>query len=192
MININDVTTLVSETKNLVADQTFTDLTKKLNTSGVAFDGIEGLGDASASSSVVLINTGGYPNQKVTAVLNFPSPTTAGIEDIGVLLRVLSFDSPNASYYYARVDGGTAKITRVLNGSFTTLTSQAFALAQGDNVTITFTAVGDLLSATFDAGGSPTTVNLATTDNQVARRGIMGFRSLSSAVWCRSLAWEQL
>lgn len=192
MINTRDVTEKVSDSKDMVVDQTFTDLTKKLNTSGVAFDVVEGLGEAAANSSVVFVNAGGFPNQKIVVVMNYPAPTTAGNEDIGALLRILSFDSPNASYYYARVDAGFAKITRVLNGSFTTLTQQAFALAQGVDVTITFTAVGDLLTAIFDAGGAPATVNLSVSDNQVARRGVMGFRSSSSAVWFRSAAWDQL
>ena len=125
-------------------------------------------------------------------MLNFPAPTTAGNEDIGLLLRFMTNDSPDATYYYARVNGGVAKITKVVSGAFTTLSSQAFALPQGTNVTITFSAVGDLLSATFDAGGAPPTVNLSAVDSDIPQRGIMGFRSLTSAVWCRSLAWDQL
>ena len=192
MINSNDVTTLLSVTKDLVADQTYTDLTKKLNTGGVAFDATFGLGDATATSSLVLVNAGGFEDQKIEAVMRFPAPTTAGIEDIGVVLRAMTFDGTDDTYYYARVDGGTARITRVVNEAFVNLTSQAFALPQNTDVTITFTAVGDLLSATFDAGGAPATVNLSTTDNNIPRRGVMGFRSLTSAMWCSSLTWEQL
>ena len=66
MINVNDVVTRVSYTKDLIADQTYTDLTKKLNTSGIAFDAVEGLGDAAANSSMVLVNSGGYPDQQIT------------------------------------------------------------------------------------------------------------------------------
>jgi hypothetical protein len=192
MINANEVTTLVSGSKNLITEQNYYHLTEKLNTTGVAFDVSEGLGDATSTSSVVLINSGGYDDQKITAVLNFPSPTTAGSEDIGVILRCLTFDSTDDTYYYARVDGGIAKITRVLDNSWVTLTSQAFALAQGTNVTITFSAVGDALNATFDAGGSPATVNLSTTDSNIPGGGVMGFRSNASTVWCRDLIWEQL
>jgi len=192
VINSNDITSLVSVSKDLINDQTFKDLTKKFNTSGVSFDAVEGLGDATSTSSLVLINSGGFSDQRITAVLNFPSPTSAGSEDIGVMVRVLSVDSPDANYYFAHVDAGVAKITRVADGTFTTLSSLSFSLAQGTNVTITFSAVGDLLKATFDAGGSPATINLSATDSQIPARGCMGFRSLTSAVWCRSLTWEQL
>lgn len=192
MININDIVAKVSETKDLIADQTFTDLSKKANTGGITFDVAEGLGDNANITTVLLINSGGYPDQRIQAVMNYPAPTVAGFEEIGVVARLLSFDSPDASYYYARVDAGVAKITRVLNGTFSTLTSSAFALAQGVNVTITLTCVGDLISATFDAGGTPATVNLSVTDSAVAQRGVLGFRSSNSAMWCRSLEWSQL
>lgn len=192
MINSNDVVKLVSGSKDLIAVQDYKNLNKKLNTGGVSFNVTEGLGDNTATSSMVFINSGGFQDQKITAVMNYPSATTAGNEDIGVMLRTITTEGADASYYYARVDGGFAKITKVLDGTFSTLTSQAFALGQGENVTITFSAVGNVLSATFDAGGSPATVELSALDDSIPTGGVLGFRSLSSAVWCRSLAWEQL
>jgi hypothetical protein len=193
MININEIVTKVGPiTKNLVSDQTYDQLTKKLNTAGVAFDVTHGLGQAAANSSAVLINSGGFLDQEVIAKVKYASPTTAGAEEIGALVNVLSFDSPDANYYYARVDGGTAKITKVVDGTFTTLTSSAFALAQDDIVTITFSRVGNLLTADFESGGTPATVNLSTTDSSLVAGGVMGFRSLSSAIWCSELSWRQV
>jgi len=192
MINTNDVTSPLSETKDLTTDQTWTDLSKKTNVGGIKFSGSLGLGVDTSTSTVALINSGGYPDQKVTAVMRYSSPTTAGSEEIGVMLRILTLDGTDDTYYYARVDGGIAKLTRVLNESFTNLSTQAFALAQDTDVTITFSAVGNTLSASFDAGGTPATVNLAVSDDQIAHRGLLGIRSLSSTFWCSSVAWEQL
>lgn len=191
MFNAQGLITKASLTKDLVVDQTTADLIEKLNTSGLGFDVTEGYGDAAATSSAVLIALGGFADQKIVASLKYAAPTAQGSEDIGVILRCTSMDSPDIGYYYCRVDGGTARITRV-TGSFTTLASGAFALPPDTLVTITAQAVGNQISATFDAGGAPATVNLNATDSGIPARGVFGFRSLTSAIWCRSFTAEQL
>lgn len=192
MINRKDVVQLISGSKDLINDQTWDDMIPKYNTTGIVFDASEGLGEAAADTTLVFVAAGGFPNQRITATLNYPAPTTAGNEEIGVLLRCHTVDGTDDDYYLARVNGQQAQITKVVGGSFTTMSQTAFALPQGQNVTITFEAVGDQLKATFDAGGSPATVNLSTTDSEVPRRGLMGFKSSGSTIWCRSISWEQL
>lgn len=193
MLNKADVKSRVVFTKDLINDQTYDGVNEKLNTSDLAFDGTEGLGSDNGSSTAVTINVGGFDDQKIIAALKYVSPTTAGSEDIGVMLRLQTFDSPDATYYYARVNGGSAKITKVVDGSFTTLTSSAFALAQDTVVTITFSAVGNQLTALFQAtGGSPSDVTLSTTDSSIQTKGMFGYRSLNSTVYCRNFTVEQL
>ena len=181
----------ISLTKDFVADQTVNNVHEKLNTSGLGFDVTEGYGyDAASTSTAWVMAIGGFNNQYAQAVLKYVSPTTAGSEDIGVLLRCTSLDSPNASYYYARVDAGDAEIVRVLNGTFTTLSSTPFVLPQDELVTITFTAVDTALSATFSAT-TPSDVTVSATDANITG-GNPGVRSQSSTVWCRSIDIRQL
>jgi hypothetical protein len=167
MLNKTDVKSRIVFAKDLINDQTYNGVNEKMNTSDLAFDETEGLGSDNGSSTAVTINVGGFDDQKIVAVLKYVSPTEAGGEDIGALLRLQTMDSPNATYYYARVDGGNAKITKVVDGSFDTLTQSAFALAQDTVVTITFSAVGNQLTALFQAtGGSPSDVTLSTSDSR--------------------------
>ena len=179
-------------TRDFVAVQTTLDIHEKINTSGLNFDVTEGYGYSAASTSTAWVMAfGGSQNQYCQAVLKYVSPTSAGSEDIGVLLRCKTLDSPNTSYYYARCDAGNAKITRVIDGSFTTLTSSAYALPQDELVTITFTAVADTLSATFVAT-TPGTLTLSATDTQIPSGGSPGCRSLSSTIRCRSIVCREL
>lgn len=191
MFNASALITKISLSKDLVIDQTTIDLIEKLNTSNIGFDVAEGYGADDGASTAALIAMGGFPDQKIVAQLKYVAPTAQGSEDIGVILRCTSMDSPDIAYYYCRVDGGTAKITRVTS-SFTTLASAAFALPQDTLVEITAQVVGDQITATFDAGGSPATVQLNATDSAIPARGVMGFRSLSSTIWCPAFALEQL
>jgi hypothetical protein len=193
MLNKADVKSRIVFTKNLISDQTYNGVNEKMNTSDLAFDAVEGLGSDNGSSTAVTINVGGFDDQKIIAALKYVSPTTAGNEDIGVMLRLQTMDSPDATYYYARVDGGNAKITKIIDGAFTTLTSSAFALTQDTVVTITFSVVGSQLTALFQAtGGSPSDVTLSTSDSSIPSGGMFGYRSLNSTVYCRSFTVEQL
>ena len=181
----------VALAKDLVGDQTFYGIFEKFNTGGTAFDVTEGFGAADTNSSLVLVAAGGFPDQRMTATMKYVAPSASGNEDIGVIVRAKALEAPNASYYYARVDAGVAKITKVLDGVFSTLTSQAFVLPVDTLVTITFSAIGTALSATFDAGGAPATVNLNAIDADIDT-GLMAFRSLSSSVYCRSFLAEEI
>jgi hypothetical protein len=192
MFNTTDIPSKVRLTKNLITDQSYDGVLTKLNAADTVFSVTEGLGSDNGSSTIFLVNVGGFDDQQITAVLKFVAPTTAGSEEIGVMLRVIALDSTDDSYYYARVDGGLAKLTKVVNEIFTTLSQNSFALAQDQLVTITFSVVGSRLSATFDAGGSPATVTLSATDTDIPSGGLIGIRSLSSTVYCRSFTAEQL
>lgn len=193
MITYADLPAKFSLTKNLVSTQTFRHLTTKVNTP--AFDATLGLGLATATSWVALVHGGGFNDQRVTAVMRYVSPTAQGSENFGVILRVQCVETGDAAstdYYYFRCNTGNARITRVVGNTFTNLTSQAFVLPQSTNVTITASIVGSALSATFNAGGSPATVNLAATDTQIATGGLMGFRTTSQTGYCSSFTVEQL
>lgn len=178
--------------KDFVADQTLRQVHEKLNTSGLNFDVTEGYGYSAASTSTGWVMAhGGYPNQYCQAVLKYVTPTAAGSEDIGVMLRCQTLDSPDATYYYARCDAGNAKITRVVDGSFSTLTQGAYVLPQDELVTVTFTAVDDTLIATFSAA-TPGDLTLSTVDTQIPDGGSPGCRSLSSTIRCRSITCREL
>ena len=179
--------------KDLTSDQTYNNLTFRLNSSGRAFSGANGLGTSTATSTVAFIHIGGFDDQRITAVMKYITPTTSGEEDFGVLARVQSQeDAASQSYYYARVSNGIAKLTRVNGGSYTNLSTSAFALPQDTDVTITLQVIGSAISATFNAGGDPTTVNLSAIDTSITSGGLMGFRTLTSTGYCKSFTVEQL
>lgn len=192
LIRTNDITNKLTWSKNLLTDQTYTGIVLKLNTSGLGFDAVEGLGAADNNNTAVLTTFGGT-DVRVIGIMKWVSPTTSPSDEIGVVARLTSLDSPNQTYYYARADGGFARITKVVNGSFTNLTSTAYALSANTLVTITFTIVGNQLSATFTTeAGSPTNVSLSANDSSISGFGICGFRTQSSSIWCRYLSVEQL
>ena len=191
MRSINNLARL-SLSKDFIADQTTTNVQEKLNTGGIGFDVVEGYGyDAASTSTGFVFSIGGFDDQRILADMKYVAPTAAGSEEIGCILRCLSFDSPNASYYYARADAGNARITKVIDGTFTTLTSTAFVLPQDEVLTIDFTVVGTLLEASFTAA-TPGTVNLSTNDSDIPGGGLPGCRSQSSTIWVRNALVEQL
>lgn len=195
MISTRDIPARYSHEKNLVTDQTYTYLQKKINTAAVGFNATEGLGVADNNSSVTLGTVGGPADQRVTADMKWVAPTVSPNEEIGVLARCRTMEStlPGADYYYARVDGGIAKLTKVLAGAFTNLAQSAFAVPIDTLVTIELTCVGNQITAIFTCGGvagSPLT--LQATDNDISTGGQMGFRSLTSSHWCRRFKQELL
>jgi hypothetical protein len=134
---------------------------------------------------------GGFNDQRVTATMQFPAPTAAGAEFIGVFLRCIQFDV-TTNYYFVGLFHGTAVIVKIVAGVSTTIATVAFALAQGVSVTITASAVGSLLTGKFVAsGGSPATVTITATDTNHTR-GFTGFTSIASAIWVSALKSEQL
>ena len=186
--------------KDCIGDQTNNNISVVLNSTGatpVAFDATQGLGVATNISSIVLLMYGGFDAQRITTVLNFPSPTTAGTEDLGAILGMYNYKNTFENYLYARVHAGVASITSVVAGSFATLTSTAWSVAQGVSMTIVCKRVGTLITASFTAASGPGPVNLSTTltggtATALSSGGMMGFRSLSKAVWCQSMIGEQV
>lgn len=191
MLNKRDITRKCYLSKDLTTDQTLNNLIKKTNTANLKFSGTLGYGAADGATTFVLMPGGGFDDQKITATFTYVSPTTAGVEDMGALLRLQSADTP-ASYYYARVNAGFAKITKVISGTFTTMTQTAFVVAQNQPVQITFSAVGNVLSASFLLPGTGTQVDLAASDTQIPSAGSPGYRSLTATVFCKSFVIEQL
>lgn len=193
MLSTRDVSK-VFFAKNLISTQNFNYLTVRNNTAGVAFNVSEGCGEAASNSSVVVALIGGFADQKVTAEMKYVSPTLLAASDIGVMARFTNPDSTgvtNATYYFARVDGGVAKITKVVTNTFTNLITSAYALAQGDIVSISLTCKGSSISATF-YNSTLGTLTLAATDTEITNPGLCGFRSLTSSIWVRSIQVEQL
>lgn len=186
MITTQGMNDLVVLNKNLISDQTYAGLSKKLNVGGLSFVAGQGLSTgASATSSIILGTCGGFPNQQMQSTMRYIAPSTAGTEDLGCILRCSSTE--DANYYYARVNGGVAKITKVVAGTFTTLTSSAWVIAVNTDFTITFSVVGNTFTALFQAGGSPADLTLSVTDSSLPAGGAMGVRSgptsATAATW---------
>lgn len=183
----------LSFSKDLIADQTFTGITIKLGTSDRVFTVGEGLGVVTADSMLALLHIGGFDDQRVTGVMKWIAPSTPADHEFGVIARFQTIDeTADEAYYFARVDDGQAELVKKVGSSFITLSSGAFVVPSDTDVTITLEVVGSALSATFDAGGSPATVNLATIDTDIPSGGLMGFRTRSAAGYCSSILAEQL
>lgn len=194
MLTKSDVTGKVSFYKNMITDQTFRYLNVRQNSAGVAFDVTEGLGEAASNTSVVVALIGGFADVRVYGDFKYVSPTSQANSDLGLFGRFTNPDHSgygNGSYYYARVDGGVAKLAKINVGTFTTLSSTNWALAQGDVATITLVCRGSAISATFYNAGLGT-VTLAATDTSIPEAGCAGFRSASSSLRCRNLGVDQL
>lgn len=138
-----------------------------------AFDA-NGVSAAAATTNILQCLVGGFADQKITAVLK--TSTTAGSERLGVFLRFLTNATGEATYYYLQCQQGTARIQKVVDGTFTTLTSGAFAFAANTEYTFTFQVVGTALTGSIDdlAGNS---ISLSASDSANAGPGIMGCRS---------------
>lgn len=180
-------------TKNflLAGDQNLRNLIPALNSTNLAFHATNGYGaPANATSTMVLVASGGYPDQRCVNVLHYETPTATGSEDMSTMLRC----SYTYDHLLARVHLGVASIGAVLaGGAIVTLISSAFAVAQGADVTIDFQAVGTALTAVFTStgvAGSPLTLN-ATDTVGVPQGGLMGWRSLSANVYNKSVSWSQ-
>lgn len=195
MISSGDVRPLFSLTKNLVTDQTWAGINKKINVTNCVFDATEGLGRAASESTAVLVCGGGFNDQKITATMKYVSPTATSASEIGVIARCNTLDNigTSESYYYARIDNDVAKLTKVVAGVFTTITSAAWPLAQNVLATVSLSCVGSTITATFESSANPGVITtLTATDTSIPSGGLMGFRSLSSSIWVRSFTAEQL
>jgi len=195
MLSTAGIRPKVSLVRSLISDQTLANLHKLLNSAGLVFDVAEGLGTgAAATSSIVLVGAGGFANQQITADLKWIAPSDVASHDIGVIARVSTVHADTeCDYLYARVDGGVAKISKVIGGAFTTLTSNAFVVPIDTVVTVRLSCVGTTITAVFTCAGVPgSPLTLSTTNADVPQGGLMGMRSLTSTVWMRSFTAEEL
>jgi len=200
-LNLTDILPAPTLSKDLVADQTWYNVHRLLGTTAMGFQPAKGLGvwngAAPTNTSIMFaLGIGGFNDMLVTGLCYYDAAVTApGNEDLGILGRFLTNHTPNATYYYARVDGQQAKITRIADGVFTTLTQSPFALPAGEDVTITLQCVGGVLTATFTAT-TPAPVALQTDDSAaptyISGPGLCAFRTQNSSGWCKSLAMQEV
>lgn len=194
LFNTAELTDHVNFSKNLITDQNFNNIMIRTNSAGIAFSPTLGLGEAASNTSVWVFLVGGFADQRMTATMRYVAPTAQAASEIGVMGRFtgpLSTGHTTATYYYARVDGGVAKITRVLAGAFTDLITGAYNLAQNVDVTIAFSCVGSQLRADFSSSG-PGNLTLEATDSNITVAGCGGCRSQASSIYCSSFQMEQI
>lgn len=192
MLSSANIRAALTLSKDLIADQTYDGFNKKLNTAGIAFDAVEGLGQAANNSSLIVVNLGGFANQRITSDMKWVAPTLAAGYEIGCIARALTLDT-NASYYYARCDGDVAKLTKVVAGVFTNISTNAFVLPINTVVNVVLQCVGNTHTAIFTAAGVPgSPLTLSGVDASIPSGGLMGLRSLTSSVWWRNFLAEEL
>lgn len=199
MISSGDIRPLVFITKDLIADQTYSNISRVVNVVAAhGFDASKGLGTAEASvTTMMFVHAGGFDDQRLTARMTFGSATSTANSDIMVCVRVKSKEtSPSGSnvFYSARQDGDVARISYFNGTSYTTLTSVAHPCSADQVVEISLQVIGNALTATFEnVTANPGVVTtLTATDSTITGGGLMGFRSLSSSIWVRSFTAEQL
>lgn len=179
--------------KNFITEQDWIAVFQLLNGSSWGFDAVEGLGTEVASSTVVLL-PGSTPdgNADMEIVSEFAAPDA--VFEGGIMARMTGFNTPNANYYWARITGGEARIVKVVGGTATTLDSDTFGHVAGDVFNVTLTVQGDQLSATFENITNPNTVNLSSTDSDIADPGVAGLRTgfTDSEVWWRTVSVRTL
>lgn len=187
--------------KNTIAVQNFLGLTVKLNVAGCTFSPGLGVGQASATSTAILVNAGGWENQRVVGTLQYPSPTASGSQDLGVMLRAMAWDTPpGITGYWCRSVAGMLRWSKVVNGVASTLTQKAWAPLQGQLFTMDASAVtqpnGDVrLDCSVTGGPGPDSlgwVDTAASSPIVGTGGLMGVRSLVQAMWLSDINVYQL
>jgi len=183
--------------KNFITDPYYNNFSPVLLNTAV-FDGTEGWGSGTADSKIIAGHCGGFNDQKVVSYCKYPS----GSDNFGPIVRGVNlYENSRRRYYQARIQGGNARITKVIgNGSSDVHTNiagpTAFALAAGTLVTITLEIRGSALKASFVAdGGSPASVfNMTATDSDIPAGGLIGWRTLASSGggpgWIRTIRME--
>ena len=156
-----------------------------------AIDG-SGFSASSGTSNIAQCLVGGFYDQKITASLT--STTAGGTATLGVFARFLTNITGSASYYYARQNAGTFRLQKVVNGTFTTLSSGAFVFTATTWYTFILQCVGTAISCSIDDGAG-NSLALSAVDSAIAGPGIMGFRSgptTGSQISCRSWTCEEV
>lgn len=181
----------LSYSRDFVSDQSWEGVQRLLGTASTAFDASLGLGVATATSVLFATNFGVAADYSLTGVMRYTSPTTAGVESMGLLVRFSTNHSPDATYYYIRQDAQKAKLVSVVDGTFTTLAEANFALPADTDLTISGTvrSVGGVnqLSFTWSASGL-SDVLLEASDSDIGAGGLVGFRTSSQVGYLKSLS----
>lgn len=194
MISSEDIRSLPSLTKDLVSDQTEAGIFKKTNVSAIGFDATKGFGQNTSNSSThVLVAMGGFNDQKMTAKLRWGNFTTQANSDIQVYCRIQGLDATKTAYV-ARMDNDVARISKMVAGSYTNITSTAMACAVDQDIIISLQVIGNSLTATFEnvTANPGVVVTLTGTDSTITSGGLMGYGSLTSTVWCKSFTAEEV
>lgn len=183
--------TSITYSRNFISDQSWEGVQRLLGTSSIAYDVSLGLGVATADSILFATNFGVAADYSLTGVMRYTSPTTAGSESMGLLVRFSTNHSPDATYYYVRQDAQKAKLVSVVDGTFTTLAESNFALPADTDLTISGSVrrVGgaNQLSFTWSASGL-SDVLLEASDSDIGAGGIVGFRTSSAVGYLKSLS----
>ncbi|NHJ85913.1 MAG: hypothetical protein FK734_10655 [Asgard group archaeon] len=190
MFNISDAPSHFILQKDLITDRSYKHISKKSNFENIGLDPENGIGAKNISDTIVLINAGGFKDQRITAELKYISPTIQGEEDIGVMLRMLSCDPPDSNYYCAKVSSGTVKIVKVVNDIPTILATAPFILSPNFFITIIFSVVGNYLEAFFNS--SKNSIKLGALDSDIPQGGLFAFGSKKSTIYCKRFIVEQL
>lgn len=194
MLNLADLPTRVLYEKDFVNEQNLQMVMLKTNIAGMAFDA-NGFGPTDGTSTAFLLSAGGFADQRVTGVVRYSSPTTAGSENVGIMARASTLDSLSTSqalHYLARIRNGRARLTKVEDGVFSSdLTSEAYAVPADEDVTIEFSVVGATLTAVFTSATAGTTT-LSYTDPSPIPNGLPGIRGVSTFFRVKTLEIEQL
>ncbi len=195
MISSRDVPSNGDYTKNLVTDQTYPGVNKKLNTTAT-WDATKGLGIEGVTTSVaILAAAGGVRDCRVTA--NMIRGTSEGsTPSMQLCARVNTWDTPTTDqdWYCARIQSGQGRLTKVVGGSYTNIASVAFSWSIGDEIQMTLTCKGTELVATFEnVTVAPGTVLTASgSDSDITDPGAIGFRTLNASMWLKSFTIEHL
>lgn len=195
MIGSRDIPSIASYSKNLVTDQTYKGVTKKLNTTAT-WDATKGLGIEGVTSSVVIqANQGGFPDCRVVA--NMIRGTSEGsTPNMQVCARATTWDTPTGDqdWYCARIQSGQGRLTKVIAGSYTNIASSAFSWSIGDELQMSLTCVGSELIATFEniTTAPGTVITVVGSDSSITAGGLIGFRTLNASMWLKSYTVDHL
>ena len=184
MLTSGSIRRPLSFTKDFVSNQNWDNI--HIVDTGFDFDVAKGLGIGSNSSSIAVFNFVPARVSSVSAVVSYDSATSQAALDMGVIVRCLT-TVVDDTYYYIRFDGSFFKVTRVLDDSFTTLESVAFELAHSTDCTLTVSLTNTGLVAEADDGS--TTADFTMADTNIIT-GSIGFRTLSSSGWIKSITCQ--
>ena len=177
---------LYSITRDWIADQSTSLLLKDDTLALPTFHATEGLGVATAASRYAIFPIGGG-DQRITCTMKYTAPGTPTDHELGPILRR---NNDDRNYYWARLDDGNARITRVLDDAFVTLTESAYIVPVDEIVTVTFQIIGPELQCTWSAP-TPGDLTLTASDASIGE-GCMGWRTRTSTGYLRTSKLEVL